>query len=927
MAGRRKIGATFCELITTQAWPALFACALLFSFAKVTFADVATQLNWDTVTWPSGSLSQTYTVGSGDVSLTFNQSTDTPPGDTTAFISSTPAIDQTSTGGLPSQEDTLFIRIDYGVGSINQAPIVVDFTHPGGVSNVSFTLFDLDAGAWVDEVEVTATDGTNTFSPSSVVDSTSNDNAFDGTNTVTGINSTEHATDDGNATFTFNQSGITQVTIIYRNAVTATDPAIQRIYLHDINFTYPESDLAITKSHTGNFTENQNGVYTLGVSNNATASTEVGPITVTDTLPAGLSFVSASGAGWTCGATGQNVACTHPGSLAAGSALPNISLTVLAGSAAVPSVTNTAVVTGTSPDANGADNSSSDFTVVDAVRPDLAISKSHIGVFNEGVLGTYTLSVSNVAGADDEPGTITVTDTLPAGLTFNSASGTGWTCGAVGQVVTCTHASPLAAGNALPDIALDVLPGAAAVPSVTNTAVVSGTLTDADNTNNSSSDFTIVIGAPTITPGNKPLYFYSAPANNLSRAPPVAAQPNVRIRKNVNPSVTWTIVPVTQAPLTIDGNVGTIPVVLLLRKGGTSASFVNRTIQVTLNTSLGVIGTFTQTVALNGTPTAHTFPVPIAADINLPAGSTISATITNVSPGTGNAAFRVFPVSGGNNSRVELTSETVVNVDSIQFFDAPFPGGTAVTSFAPSATAYVRAVVSDPFGSFDITSATVTILDASSNPVVTNAAMTQVADSGADTKTYEFAQVVAAPLGTWTAVVTANEGTEGIVSDVDFNTFNVGGTPDVLLLKQSQVIYDGVGNSAPVAKAIPGATVMYTLTATNQGNGATDNNVSIEDPIPANTSLCVADPCAQGSPPIQFVDAPPGTVSSGLGVPLISYSNSAGPVYTYGYVPVPDAAGFDSAVTSVRVQPSGQFNPASGGTPAGFNILFRVQVQ
>lgn len=903
-------------------------CLLVFClFSKAVVADVATQLNWDAVTWPASSLSQTYTVGPGNVSVTFNQATDTPPGDATAFISSTPQIDQTSTGGLPTQEDTLFIRIDYGVGSINQMPIILDFTHPGGVSDVSFTMFDLDADAWVDEVEVTATDGTSTFNPSSVVDSTSNDNVFDGTNTVTGINNTSHTTDDGNATFTFNQTGITQVTILYRNAVAVANPAIQRIYLHDVDFTYPETDLAIVKSHAGNFTENQNGTYTLSVSNNASASTEVGPITVTDTLPAGLSFVSATGTGWACGAVGQNVTCTHPGPLAAGSSLPNISMNVLAGAAAVPSVTNTAVVSGTSPDANNADNSSSDLTIVNPVQANLAISKSHIGVFNENQIGTYTLSVSNEASADDEPGIVTVTDTLPAGLSFSSATGASWACGAVGQNVTCTHPGPLAAGSALPDISLNVLVAAAAVPSVTNTANVAGTLPDADNSDNSSSDFTIVIGAPVITPGNKPLYLYSLPANNLSRAPPVAAQPNVRIRKNVNPSVTWTLAPVTQAPLIVDGNVPNIPVVLILRKGGTSGSFVSRTVQVTLSTSLGVIGTNTQTLALNGTPTPFTFPVPIAADIPLPSGSTINLTVTNVTPGGGNRTFRVFPVSGGVNSRVDLTSETVVNVDSIQFFDAPFPGGSAVTSFLPGATAHIRAVVSDPFGSFDITSATVTVLDATSTPVVTNAAMTQVADSGVDTKTYEFSQVIAAPLGTWTAIVIANEGTEGIVSDNDANTFNVGGTPDVILLKRSQVIDDGLGNTAPVAKAIPGATVLYTLSATNQGNGATDANVTIEDPVPANTSLCVANPCAQGSPPIQFVDAPPGTISSGLGIPVVSYSNTAGPPYTYGYVPSPDAGGFDSAVTSVRIQPTGQFNPASGGTPAGFNILFRVQVQ
>jgi len=210
--------------------------------------------------------------------------------------------------------------------------------------------------------------------------------------------------------------------------------------------------------------------------------------------------------------------------------------------------------------------------------------------------------------------------------------------------------------------------------------------------------------------------------------------------------------------------------------------------------------------------------------------------------------------------------------------------------------------------------------------------MTEVADSGIDTKVYEFAYSIpgAGPLGIWNVVVSANEGSEGIVSDNEGGTFVVGGTPDVVLLKTSQVLDDGIGNVAPVAKAIPGATVLYRLVATNQGNGATDNNLSLEDPIPANTSLCVADPCAQGLDPIRFTDSPVGTISSGLTFNYASdveYSKSAGPVYVYGATLTPDGNGYDSAVTSIRVRPSGQFDAASGGTPAGFEIQFRVQVQ
>ena len=126
---------------------------------------------------------------------------------------------------------------------------------------------------------------------------------------------------------------------------------------------------------------------------------------------------------------------------------------------------------------------------------DLAISKTHSGNFTVGLNGSYTLSVTN-NGPSAEPGTITVTDTLPAGLSYVSATGTGWTCGAVGQDVTCTHAGPLTSGASLPDITLTVGVAAAAAPSVTNTASVSGTAFDNQAGNDSSSDPTVVQHRP-----------------------------------------------------------------------------------------------------------------------------------------------------------------------------------------------------------------------------------------------------------------------------------------------------------------------------------------------------------------------------------------------------------------------------------------------
>jgi uncharacterized repeat protein (TIGR01451 family) len=81
----------------------------------------------------------------------------------------------------------------------------------------------------------------------------------------------------------------------------------------------------------------------------------------------------------------------------------------------------------------------------------------------------YTIQVSNTGAVNAT--NLTVTDPLPSGLTFASASGGGWTCNEVSGVVTCTRAL-LVPGDAPPIVIaarVGVSPGL-----VTNTASVSG---------------------------------------------------------------------------------------------------------------------------------------------------------------------------------------------------------------------------------------------------------------------------------------------------------------------------------------------------------------------------------------------------------------------------------------------------------------------
>src|SRR5207253_1618330 len=100
------------------------------------------------------------------------------------------------------------------------------------------------------------------------------------------------------------------------------------------------------------------------------------------------------------------------------------------------SITNSAAVSG-----GGASNSPTATDPTTILGPAVfSITKTHSGTFNVGQQNAqYSISVSNSNAAQTGPtvGQFTVTDTLPTGLTFVSGLGGGYTCTAVGQVVTC----------------------------------------------------------------------------------------------------------------------------------------------------------------------------------------------------------------------------------------------------------------------------------------------------------------------------------------------------------------------------------------------------------------------------------------------------------------------------------------------------------
>src|SRR5207247_9824024 len=85
-------------------------------------------------------------------------------------------------------------------------------------------------------------------------------------------------------------------------------------------------------------------------------------------------------------------------------------------------------------------------------------------------------------------------DSLPSGLTYASAAGTGWSFMSSGQAVTATFAGAIAVGDSAKfTLTVDVAP--AAFPSVTNAATAS-TSGDTDPSNDADADTTSIKGVP-----------------------------------------------------------------------------------------------------------------------------------------------------------------------------------------------------------------------------------------------------------------------------------------------------------------------------------------------------------------------------------------------------------------------------------------------
>ncbi len=252
------------------------------------------------------------------------------------------------------------------------------------------------------------------------------------------------------------------------------------------------ADLSVTKLDNPDPVMAGNDLtYTITVTNDG--PNDATGVTLTDTLPSGVTFVSASPG---CSFAAPNSVICSLGTLAANSSV-DVTIVVRPNTPGV--ITNIAAVTAAEDDPNPNNNQDSEETEVQGVA-DLSITKTD--QTDPVVVGqdlSYTLVVT-----DNGPSLATnvvLTDTLPGGVIFVSAVPSQGTCAYNAGVVTCSLGT-LAAG-ARATVTITVQPTVGNIGTIVNRSEVTSDALDPTPDDNQDDEPTQVLSGQGIIRGFK----------------------------------------------------------------------------------------------------------------------------------------------------------------------------------------------------------------------------------------------------------------------------------------------------------------------------------------------------------------------------------------------------------------------------------------
>ncbi|HEY6942292.1 DUF7507 domain-containing protein [Dokdonella sp.] len=612
------------------------------------------------------------------------------------------------------------------------------------------------------------------------------------------INASVTLPSGGTATFTVSGTISASATGTLANTATitapagTTDPTPGNNSATDSDTLAPSADIRTVK--TGPATVGYGGALSYSVVVSNLGPSNANGATFSDAVPATITGVSANcntpTGGAVCGAVnlaGNSVTSTIT-TLPSGASV-TFTINGLAPTSGA-SVTNSATA---NPPAGTTDPSTGNNTgsaTTNLLQPQLTVTKAATPTpFIVGQPASYTITVSN-GGAGPTAGNITIADTLPAGITLASASGTNWSCSGT-STLACTYTGTIAAGGST-TLTLDVSVGAGAANG-NNSATASG---GGDPTCpaqprctgtttvpvNASADIAVAKSVDNPTPNVGDTVTFTITATN--------AGPNAATGVAVNDALPSGLVFVSATPSqgVYDNNTGLWTIGAI----GNGAS-VTLDIVATVLTPGAITNTATKSAGDQFDPNAGNNAGSASINAQPSADLQVSKTVDDPTPNLGtNVTYAITVVNAGPNDA------TNVSVDDL------LPAGLVFVSATPS-----QGVYDDNVGLWTIGSV-----------------------AAGDSVALQIIATVTLPGDiTNTATVDADEHDPNTTNNTGGVTLN-GQSADIQVLK-------GVDDANPVR----GDTVTFTITATNNGPSAA-TGVVISDLLPAGVSFVSATPSA-----------------------------------------------------------------------------------
>jgi hypothetical protein len=229
--------------------PHLRASLLAAVLGTIVSSAHAVTLDWNTQTWPSGALSNSYDVDptkpGNDITITITGDTNILAADPANPGTATPTVNHSLEGGFgspPNAQNSLLFHLD-SVRPTDAITITITFSaqYMYGAQNISFTLGSIDKNSYRDRVTNISglgVDGSTTFAPTITnVGSAVSLNGNGLSQTLAGtalVPDTGAGSGNGNATITFPGNGLASVTFTLDNG--AAFPSPQSFALFNVSY-------------------------------------------------------------------------------------------------------------------------------------------------------------------------------------------------------------------------------------------------------------------------------------------------------------------------------------------------------------------------------------------------------------------------------------------------------------------------------------------------------------------------------------------------------------------------------------------------------------------------------------------------------------------------------------------------------------------